>query len=201
MSKNQMANGQTDDQVNDEIKDQEIITEVKSPDAVLKKNRELLAKLKERSEAEQKLRDQIDIFEQEKLAQAGKKDELIDSLRKQIKDTQEKIKGMTQTFALKSVNQQVLEAAREMGSTKPEHVMKFADLSTVTVNEDFSVDNDALKLALEKVREELPELFKKAPAAPRDGTPNARVDGQKSIDKMSIVELQQLYMKKALEQN
>lgn len=199
MSTESKANGQSDEQTNGELSNQENTTEtVKNPDAVLKKNKELLAKLKEKSDAEQKLREQLELIEQEKLIQAGKKDEYIDLLKKQLREKEDKLKTVTQTFAYKSVDQQVADAAREMGCTKPEMVKKLADLSSVTVNDDFSVDRDALKLALEKVREDLPELFKKVPAAPRDGAPATKVQTPTEIGKMSIKELQEAYTKAVL---
>jgi len=192
------ANGQSDEQTNGELNNQESTTDtVKNPDAVLKKNRELLAKLKEKSEAEQKLKEQLEQIEQDKLAQSGKKDELIDALKKQIRERDEKLKTVTQTFAFKTVDQQVLDAARDMGCTKPEMIKKLADLSGVTVSDDFSVDRDALKLALEKVKEDLPELFKKTPSAPRDGTP-AAIMQTNEVGKMSIKELQDAYRKSVL---
>ena len=198
MSTESKANGQSDEQTNGELNNQESTTDaVKNPDAVLKKNRELLAKLKEKSEAEQKLKEQLEQIEQDKLAQSGKKDELIDSLRKQIRERDEKLKTVTQTFAFKTVDQQVLDAARDMGCTKPEMIKKLADLSGVTVSDDFSVDRDALKLALEKVKEDLPELFKKTPSAPRDGTP-AAIMQTNEVGKMSIKELQDAYRKSVL---
>jgi len=192
------ANGQSDEQTNGELNNQESTTDaVKNPDAVLKKNRELLAKLKEKSEAEQKLKEQLEQIEQDKLAQSGKKDELIDALKKQIRERDEKLKTVTQTFAFKTVDQQVVDAARDMGCTKPEMIKKLADLSGVTVSDDFSVDRDALKLALDKVKEDLPELFKKTPSAPRDGTP-AAIMQTNEVGKMSIKELQDAYRKSVL---
>lgn len=172
--------------------------EIKNPDAVLKKNRELLAKLKAEQDKAKSIQEKLDQIEQEKLAQAGKKDELIDSLKAKTKTLEEQYKQATQSFALKSVNAQVLDAARAMGCEKPEVVMKLADLSSVTVNDDFSVDNDALKMALEKVKEEVPVLFKKVAAAPRDGVPNAGDTKPKLPGDMSIAELKALYEKKAL---
>ncbi len=173
---------------------------VKSPEAVLKKNKELLSKLKAEQERNRENAEKLEALEQEKLAQAGKKDELIEALKKQVKEKDEKAKSLTQTFALKSVNTQVLEAARLMGCERPDVVMKLADLSEVTVGEDFSVDQEALKLALGKVRDEVPTLFKKAPVAPKDGTPTNQVEGTKPLHQMSVKELSDLYLKKALSQ-
>lgn len=194
------GNAHSDEQVNDELTNQESQTEVvKSPDAVLKKNRELLAKLKEKSEAEQKLKEQLEQIEQEKLVSSGKKDELIESLKRQVREREEKLKGVTQTYALKSVDQQIFAMAMEMGCEKPEVVKKLADLSDVTVGEDFLVDRDALKMALEKVKDDVPALFKKQLSAPRDGVPKHKQEGAKSVSGMSIKELQDLYLKKSLE--
>lgn len=173
---------------------------VKNPAGLITKNRELLAKLKAEQEKARESQERLAQIEQEQLAAAGKKDELIDNLKKQVKETGEKLKTVTQTFALKSVNSQVLDAARAMGCEKPEVVMKLADLSDVTVTDDFSVDHDALKNALEKVKEGVPELFKKQVSAPKDGTPASFTGGAKPVSAMSIAELQKLYMEKALKQ-
>lgn len=182
----QSANGETNTE------------EIKNPEAVLKKNRELLAKLKAEQDKAKSIQEKLDQIEQEKLAQAGKKDELIDALKTKAKTLEEQYKQATQTFALKSVNSQVLDAARAMGCEKPEVIMKLADLSSVTVNDDFSVDTEALKSALEKVREDVPALFKKATAAPRDGVPATGDLKPKLPNQMSIAELKEMYEKKAL---
>lgn len=182
----QSANGETNTE------------EIKNPEAVLKKNRELLAKLKAEQDKAKSIQEKLDQIEQEKLAQAGKKDELIDALKTKAKTLEDQYKQATQTFALKSVNSQVLDAARAMGCEKPEVIMKLADLSSVTVNDDFSVDTEALKSALEKVREDVPALFKKAAAAPRDGVPSTGDLKPKLPNQMSIAELKEMYEKKAL---
>lgn len=184
----------------DQANGQDQNEQVKDPGAVLKKNRELLAKLKAEQEKAKAAHEKLEQLEQEQLAHAGKKDELIESLKKQVREKDEKLKGVTQTFALKSVNSQVIDAARAMGCEKPEVIMRLADLSDVTVQDDFTVDQTALKAALDKVKSDLPELFKKTPAAPRDGVPSNQVDKPKAIGQMSIKELQELYTKKALSQ-
>lgn len=184
----------------DQANGQDQNEQVKDPGAVLKKNRELLAKLKAEQEKAKAAHEKLEQLEQEQLAHAGKKDELIESLKKQVREKDEKLKGVTQTFALKSVNSQVIDAARAMGCEKPEVIMRLADLSDVTVQDDFTVDQTALKAALDKVKSDLPELFKKTPAAPRDGVPSNQVDKPKPLGQMSIKELQELYTKKALSQ-
>jgi hypothetical protein len=172
-------------------------TQVQNPEGVLNKNRELLNKLKAEQAKRQEIEDKLNQIEQDRLANAGKKDELIEALKKQLKDKEETFKRTTQSFALKTVRQQVMDAARSMGAEKPELIEKLADLSQVGVADDFSVDQDALMLALGKVKEDAPMLFKKAVAAPRDGTPSNFVNGQKPIAQMSVKELTELYIKKA----
>lgn len=191
----QEGNAQTSG-ANGTEENQETTQQVQNPEGVLNKNRELLNKLKAEQAKRQEIEDKLNQIEQDRLAQAGKKDELIEALRKQIKEKEETFKRTTQSFALKTVRQQVMDAARSMGAEKPELVEKLADLSQVGVGEDFSVDSEALMIALGRVKEEAPMLFKKAVAAPRDGTPSNMVD-KKPVDGMSIQELQQLYLKKA----
>lgn len=193
MSTTENTNGVND--ANGETQESET---VKNPAGLISKNRELLSKLKAEQDKAREVQERLAQLEQEQLAAAGKKDELIENLKKQVREVGDKLKGVTQTFALKSVNAQVLDAARAMGCEKPEVVMKLADLSEVTVTDDFSVDHDALKMALEKVKEGVPELFKKQVTAPKDGTPASFGAGTKPINAMSIAELQKLYMEKAL---
>lgn len=175
--------------------------QVKDPESVLKHNRKLVAELRALKEERERLASQMSEIEQEKLASAGKKDELIQSLKTQVKEREEKLKKTTQSFAMKAVNQQVADAARAMGCDRPELIMKLADLSDVPVGDDFQVDAEALRMSLEKVREDVPQLFKKPVSAPRDGTPGSSqmFTGQKPIGKMSVAELAEMYTKKALE--
>lgn len=195
------ANGQGQAGDASEIENQETKTKetegVQNPDGVVKKNRELLSKLKAEQERRQEIEDRLNEIEQDKLAQAGKKDELIDSLKSQLKEKEEKFKKTTQSFALKTVKQQVLDAAKGMGAEKPHLVERLADLSDVGVSDDFSVDSESLSIALGRVKEDAPELFKKQVAAPRDGTPSNSVE-KKAVPQMNIEELKEKYKKLAL---
>jgi hypothetical protein len=174
--------------------------EIKDPQAVLKKNQELLSKLKITKEKLDELEKKATEAEQEKLAQSGKHVEVIESLKKQLAVKDMELKQTTQNFAWKSVRQQVVEAARSMGAEDPDIVMQLADLKSVPVNDDYSADADALKSVLEQVKARTPVLFKKQVAAPKDGTPNYKPEGQKTLGNMTIAELKDLYTKKALGQ-
>jgi hypothetical protein len=193
------ANGQKTaaDHVAEENQEQ---VEIKDAKAVLKKNAELLSKLKTEKTIREELEKKINEAEQEKLASSGKKDELIENLKKQLASKDTELKQTTQNFAWKSVKQQVIETARAMGAENPEAVMRLADLKSVAVNDDYSADADALKSVLEQVKAEVPMLFKKQVAAPKDGTPNYKPEGQKTLGNMTIAELKDLYTKKALGQ-
>lgn len=148
--------------------------QVNNAEAVARKNRELLAELKKEREAKAEFQKQLDDIETQRLADSGQKDELIKKLQDQIKATEEKLKGTTNTFATKTVKAQLREAARAMGCEKPDLVLKLANLSDISVStEDFSVDSDSLKGVLEAVKNEAPELFKKQAAPPRDGNPGS----------------------------
>ena len=175
-------------------------TEIKDPQAVLKKNQELLSKLKTTKEKLDEYERKATEAEQEKLAQSGKHSELIESLKKQLAAKDTELKQTTQSFAWKSVKQQVVDVARSMGAENADAVMKLADLKSVPVNDDFSADSDALKMAIEQVKKDVPSLFKKQVVAPKDGTPSFKQEGSKELNQMSIAELQELYKQKALGQ-
>jgi len=195
MSTENSSNAAPEEAVNDATENTE---EVKDPKAVLKKNRELLAQMADTKKKLAEYQEKLDLIEQDQLAQAGKKDELIENLKKQVREREERLKTTTQTFALKSVNQQMLDAARAKGCENPDLVLRLADLSSVPVSDDFTVDTDALDAVLESVKEEAPMLFaKKAPAAPRDGTPTTTNLGPKPLSQMSAQELADLYTKAA----
>lgn len=172
--------------------------EIKDPKAVLKKNQELLSKLKTTKERLEELERKATEAEQEKLAQSGKHVEVIESLKKQLAQKDTELKQTTQSFAWKSVKQQVIDVAKSMGAENAEAVMKLADLKSVPVNDDFSADSEALKMVIEQVKKDVPSLFKKQVTAPKDGTPNYKPEGQKELGQMTIAELKELYMKKAL---
>lgn len=173
-------------------------TEIKDPQAVLKKNQELLSKLKTTKEKLDELERKATEAEQEKLAQSGKHVEVIESLKKQLAAKDTELKQTTQSFAWKSVKQQVVDVARSMGAENAEAVMKLADLKSVPVNDDFSADSDALKMAIEQVKKDVPSLFKKQVVAPKDGNPAFKPEGQKALSQMSVQELAELYKQKAL---
>lgn len=178
---------------------------VKNPEGVLKENRRLLSDLKKLKEEREQLSSRLEEIEQNQLAAAGKKDELISALKTQVKERDEKLKKTTQGYAMRAVNQQVAEAAREMGCDKPELIMKLADLSEVPVSDDFTVDRESLRAALERVKADVPALFKKTVSAPRDGTPtnDGKIlgvrEGDKDFGSMTLGELKQQWrsLKKA----
>lgn len=173
-------------------------TEIKDPQAVLKKNQELLSKLKTTKEKLDELERKATEAEQEKLAQSGKHVEVIESLKKQLAAKDTELKQTTQSFAWKSVKQQVVDVARSMGAENADAVMKLADLKSVPVNDDFSADSDALKMAIEQVKKDVPSLFKKQVVAPKDGNPAFKAEGTKALNQMSIAELAELYKQKSL---
>jgi predicted nuclease with TOPRIM domain len=168
------AKGQTSETTETKGQEQLVTKEfdsTKDAAGVFKKNQELLSKLKELQTKASEAQSRLDEIEQTKLMETGQKDEVIKRLQTQIKEREDKLKVTTQSFALKIINAQVADQARAMGCDKPEILLKLADLSTVSVMDDFSVDSDALKAAIERVKVDLPELFKKQVAAPRDEVP------------------------------
>jgi hypothetical protein len=152
---------------------EEATEQVINADGYQKKNRELLAELKKEREAKAEFQKQLDAIETQKLADSGQKDELIKRLQTQLSERETKLKESTNTFAMKTVKAQFSDAARAMGCEKPHLALKLANLADVSVStDDFSVDADSIKAALEAVKDEAPELFRKNVPAPRDGTPS-----------------------------
>ncbi len=170
---------------------------VKNAEAVLAKNKELLAELNRLKGENKSFLDKAAEAEQEKLMAAGKKDEVIANLQKQI--TELKTSGQTtqSRYAKTAVEDQILIAARSMGSDKPETVLKLIDQTGITVDDNFRVNKDQLNAALAKVKEDVPALFRKAAGRMNDLDPQSAKDMNLKPDtkKMSREQLREAYVK------
>lgn len=170
--------------------------QVKNPEAVLAKNKELLASNAAMKAKLKEFEDAKAAAEQEKLVASGKFDDVIAALRKENAELKEAHKGDVQNFGKQSIRRQMEDVARAMGADKPEVVLKLAETSGISVDEKFNVDKDAVAAAIAKVKEEVPSLFKKQVPLPKDGTPG---NGGKwtvgDLAKMDSNQLKQAYIK------
>lgn len=189
------ANGATNTQANGQATDVNDI-QVKNPEAVLAKNKELLELVKKEKQSKADMMQKLQELEQAKMQAEGKKDELIAQLQTQLKQKDVEVKTKTAKFAFKSVKEQTSRKAAEMGCIDPDLLLKAMDLDALkvdVVDEDtFSVDLETLTGQLEQVRKTKPYLFKQAGPQIKDGVPSKGEFNKASVadfTKMSTAEI------------
>lgn len=136
-------------------------------------------------------------FEERDLAAQGKSQELIESLRSQIKEKDEKLQNVVGGFAYKSVSSQIREEAIKQGCLDVDLLLKASndEFSKIEVDAEngFSVNSDDLKRFMETTMTKHPMLFKKSAPKFHDASPGGVVDGKKDFSKMTSAELLQEY--------
>lgn len=192
---------QSQDQSQNQNQNQPDDVEIKDPKAVAAKNRELLAELARIKAEKKSLQEERDAAELAKVEASGNKDAMIEAYKKQLKEADDKRLADSKRYGKKAVQDQLIAAARELGAEDPELVLRLADTSTISIDDDFQVDQAALKTALGSIKEKVPALFKKTVAAPRDGTPNGfDANGKVDISKLNREQLKAEFRKAGMRQ-
>lgn len=130
---------------------------VKNPDAVLAKNRELLAEKKSMATKIAEYESQMQTINDAKLEAEGKKDDVIASLRKQLGEATVNLSKKEKSYNWNTVSSQIKEAAIVKGCANPNKLLKLLsddDLNSIEVYEDFSVNKSDLERVLEKSMKE-----------------------------------------------
>jgi hypothetical protein len=137
----------------------------------------------------QELEDENLKMRQSQLEAEGKKDELIEALRKQNAEIQGKLKNAVGSFAYKSVSSEIMDEANKMGCSSLNLLMKAveSDLKTLEYDDDFKVNRDQVKELLERVKKDEPVLFSKKAPTVKDGIPaTPKLNEETDIGKMSL---------------
>jgi hypothetical protein len=138
----------------DEIKEvpQELPKEDESKKKVKKQDntKELLDEMTQ-------LKEKLAKYEEEKLLKDQDREKVISTLQKEVnKYKSESMKTKSQ-FAYKEVTNQIKTEALKQGCINPEKLIKLLpeeDLKTLTVDEQFNIDQDALKNIIEKAKKD-----------------------------------------------
>lgn len=93
--------------------------------------------------------------EKARLAEQQRFKELYEAEKKRAEELNGKLSSMTQA-QIEARKREALKA--ELGGVRKDDYLKFADMSAIQVNEDGTVDTDAVKAAAAKFREAYPEL-------------------------------------------
>lgn len=145
------------------IEDQE---KVSNPDAVLAKNRELLAEKRKVQSELDSLRTNMQKVNDDKNLAEGKKDEVIESLRQRLSDIESNSKKKEDNYNWNTVSSQIKSVALQKGCLNTDKLMRLLDsddLDKIQVYEDFTVNSDDLNTLVDKCIKDHSDigLFKK----------------------------------------
>lgn len=130
-------------------------------------------------------------LEQRQLEAEGKKDELIEALRREREDYKNKYQTAVGSYAYKSISSEIVNEAVKMGCTNTKLLMKAVedDLKTLDYDDNYNVDRDQIKNLLERTKQEHNVLFDKPAPSVKDGTPRTpEVRSGTSLEGLSIAE-------------
>jgi len=126
----------------------------------------VLSKLKSRENEFDTLKEKYQTVQNDKLEAEGNKDQLIESLRKEVIETKGKLKATVGTIARSNAMTAIVDEAVKAGCNSPDVVKKFLEdqLGELEYDEDFQPDRDQVKALIEDARAKAPVLFgKEAP--------------------------------------
>lgn len=115
-------------------------------------------------------------YRQTALESEGKKDELIEELRKERSTKEEEVKTLKKTFATNVLKAELAIQAKDYGCRDVDTLFKVMDLEDLRmkyVDSDLKVDADSVKKQIEAIRESKGFLFNIENPAPRDGNPSS----------------------------
>lgn len=134
-------------------------------------------------------------YEEKELAAQGKSQELIESLRNQVKEKETKLQDVVGTFAYRSVASKIREEALKQGCLDVDLLLKAGqdEFGKIEVDAEngFSVNDSDLKNFFDNTMKKHPMLFKKAGPKIHDSAPSTQghIDGakpKKTLDQMAL---------------
>ena len=133
----------------------------------------------------------------EKMSAEGKKDELIQTYKKQLSEISEKLEKTNKHYAWNTLTGAIKQEAIKHGCTDPEKLIRLMDdedLRSIEIGENFNIDFDSVKNVIEKSKKDNFFLFKSPGKPIANGIPNTKiVEDKKDLKDLSIDELKALY--------
>ncbi|RKZ91680.1 MAG: hypothetical protein DRQ40_09595, partial [Gammaproteobacteria bacterium] len=181
---------------NDNVVAQEIETSVNDVKNTVQYDtyRRVVGKLKSKEQDMLDMKEQINSLRNEKLEADGNKDQLIESLRKEVTETKTKLRTTVGSVARSQAMKAIVNEAVNAGCNSPEVVERFlsSEIENLTFDEDFNPDAEQVRELVEDAKKKAPVLFSKE--APRLANHNTTQSGgtagqAKDVKKMSIDEL------------
>ena len=141
-------------------------------------------KMREQLEAERARSTEL---EQAKLAAEGKKDELLESYKKQLQEKDAKLKETYGNFAYASVKAQIVEQAAQMGCIDTAKLMKHVDFDSLDIDDQtYLVDGNQLKHSLDSLKNEMPYFFDQKKFKTASHVPNvSSIDAKEDVSKLT----------------
>ncbi len=170
--------------------------QVKNPEGVLAKNRELLGINKKLSGEVGELRELVNSFQENQKISEGKKDEVIESLRNQLKNLKGELQETRDSYNWNTVESQVKQAAMKEGCVDADKLVKLIsddDLAALEVDSRYRVNQDDLINLVTKAKKENVFLFEEGNANINDLTPSTKIETrpeQKPVSQMSQDEIE-----------
>lgn len=146
----------------------------------------LLGEKKKKDSEIAEMRAKLDAIEQEKMESQGKFKEQNELLKKQLVDSNNKLKNMFQEFGAKTLKGKFEAEAKNAGCVDSDALYKLVDLSGVEINDDFSFDADQLKSVISEAQKSRGYLFKKEVSKVNDAAPNSNKQHTGAIDVKSL---------------
>lgn len=144
-----------------------------------------------KSEA-QLLKEKLNEYEQKILSDEGKKDEVIERLRKEKEDIYKSLKEKEASFAEVQVRGQVESKAKELGCVDVEALTRLVDFEGLDIVDGYKVSPQSLEMVLNEAKEKRPYLFSKPAPRVHDGVPaNDKPNGTVNFSKMTTDEMKE----------
>ena len=133
---------------------------------------------------------ELDVLKQAELESKGQQAKLIENLRIQVAEQEKLAQGFKKDFAFQSFKNAVVVEGTKHGCLDYDLMMKAIDVSTIDINDDFTINQEDLTKAVSELVSKKPYLFKKAVPQIKDSIPGQvnSTNGKLDLNKLSLTE-------------
>jgi hypothetical protein len=158
----------------------------------------VLSKLKNTENEFNSLKERLSSLEQEKLQLEGNKDQLIETLRKEVNERKVREKTIVGSIAVSQAKNAIVDEAVKAGCNSPEILTKILEdqIQGLEYDSEFRPDREQVKAMVEEARQKHQVLFSKT--APKVASHNLNMNGstetvRKPLHKMTDDEINNLW--------
>lgn len=143
----------------------------RSPEDYARRLQEVSSEARNWRKKNSELKARLDEIEKSKLESEGKKDELIERLKKEAQTKEESLKQATQKYAYQVISSKIIEKAVNAGCVDTEALLALSDLNTLEIDDNLSVDEKSVEHMINEAQKKRPYLFQQKKPLPKDGIP------------------------------